>query len=98
MLAPIPADEIAVSHLPTGEGLKNGDEGAVVDAIYRDRGWVAVEFVRNAKTVAVTDVPTRAYASSGKRPPLHLPPSECSARLADLLRTSLCSVAIDSPS
>jgi uncharacterized protein DUF4926 len=57
LLAPIPADEIAVSHLPVGEGLKSGDEGAVVDAIYRDRGWVTVEFFRDGRTVAVTDVP-----------------------------------------
>jgi hypothetical protein len=34
-----------------------GDEGAVVDVVYRDRGWVTVEFVRNGKMVAVTDVP-----------------------------------------
>lgn len=68
LLAPIPADEIAVSHLPAGEGLKNGDEGAVVDAMYRDRSWVTVEFFRHGKTVAVTDVPLTWLCLMGKAP------------------------------
>ena len=68
LLAPIPADEIAVSHLPAGEGLKNGDEGAVVDAVYRDQGWVAVEFFRNGKTFAVTDVPLTRLRLKWKAP------------------------------
>ncbi len=50
LLAPIPADAIAVSHLPAGERLKDGDEGAVVDAMYRDRGWMTVEFFRAERT------------------------------------------------
>lgn len=57
LCAPIPAAEIAISHLPAGTGLVPGDAGAVVDAMHRDKGWVTVEFFRDGKTVAVTDVP-----------------------------------------
>jgi hypothetical protein len=57
LCAPIPAAEIAISHLPADEGLIPGDTGAVVDAMHRDEGWVTVEFFRDGETVAVTDVP-----------------------------------------
>lgn len=81
LLTSIPADEIALSHLPAGEGLKNGDEGAVVDAVYRDRGWVTVEFFRNGKTVAVTDVPLTRLRLKWKAPTA--PASEPAQRTAD---------------
>jgi hypothetical protein len=81
LLTPIPANEIAVSHLPAGAGLKNGDEGAVVDALYRDQGWVTVEFFRNGKTVAVTDVPLTHLRLMWKAPAA--PMSEPAQRTAD---------------
>ncbi|MGI8690173.1 MAG: hypothetical protein ACR2M3_16475 [Thermomicrobiales bacterium] len=81
-LTPIPADEIAVAHLPVGEGLKNGDEGAVVDALHRDRGWVTVEFFRNGKTVAVTDVPLTHLRLIWKAPTA-IPAPEPAQRTAD---------------
>lgn len=65
-----------------GEGLKNGDEGAVVDAVYRDRGWVTVEFFRNGKTVAVTDVPLTHLRLIWKAPAAP-PASEPAQRMAD---------------
>ncbi len=82
LLAPIPADEIAISHLPAGEGLANGDEGAVVDAMYRDRGWVTVEFFRNGQTVAVTDVPLTRLRLIWKAPAAP-PVPEPAQRIAD---------------
>lgn len=82
LLAPIPADEIAVSHLPAGEGLKSGDEGAVVDAVARDRGLVTVEFFRDGRTIAVTDVPLTHLRLMWKAPAA-TPAPEPAQRTAD---------------
>ena len=82
LLAPIPADGIALSHLPAGEGLKNGDEGAVVDIIHHNRGWVTVEFFRNGKTVAVTDVPLTRLRLTWQAPAA-APAPEPAQRTAD---------------
>lgn len=79
----MPADEIAVSHLPAGEDLKKGDEGAVVDAVHRDWGWVTVEGFRNGKTGAVTDLPLTRLRLLWKASAARLHPSQRNARPTD---------------